>query len=136
MAPRRPGASTAIALTGQLTLILENGDMVRDDGIQPSGALYYKEYAWPMPMKGADDYGARGRDEREMTFGELLGGGVPGVVTQSNKDKERAELQARLVQALSLPLFRHRRPAPRPDRHRAQRPRLGHHRRHRAVHLV
>ena len=93
------------AQTGLLTLILENGDMVRDNDIQPSGALYYKEYAWPMPAKGDTDYSPRGRDEREMTFLELLTGGVPGVATQSTREKERAELQARLVQALSLPLF-------------------------------
>jgi lipopolysaccharide export system permease protein len=49
--------------------------------------------------------GPRGRDERELTVPELWAGGIPGRNTEASAATLRAELHARMLNTLAVPVF-------------------------------
>lgn len=79
---------------------------------QKDGAVYqtrFSRYTRNVPYRkvGAEAYGPRGQDERELTLGELLRGGMPGIALASDvtRSMRQAEWHARLVHSLSLPFL-------------------------------
>jgi lipopolysaccharide export LptBFGC system permease protein LptF len=87
-------------------LILENGNLIQENSSRNKNSrLTFQSYPWPLPGTLGEPYGLRGQDEREMTQGELLKGGVKNVGHEAPTARLKTEFHARMVQALSLPFF-------------------------------
>ena len=92
--------------TRETILRLENGNLIRENiDTKKISRLEFSSYPWGLPDLMGEAYGPRGRDEREMSFQELVSGGVAGAVAETAKAQLRAEFHARLVMALSLPFL-------------------------------
>ncbi len=87
-------------------LRLEKGNIVRDNKKKNKiSELNFESYPFRLPSLIGEPYGRRGQDEREMVFGELIKGGVHGIIPDSTKAQMRAELHVRIIQPLSLLFF-------------------------------
>lgn len=88
-----------------LNLTLTNARIIeREPGKSPR-IITTDSYPLAMEIGPAKAYGARGQDKRELTYGELLRGGVTGIMVENTAQELRAEFHFRLVQSLSIPVL-------------------------------
>ncbi len=85
-----------------LTLNLLNGQIVKNRKNREPQFIDFETYPW-QPQISAEDYGARGQDERELTLNELLNSDTYNEETPQSA--YRAEFHARIAHALSLPFL-------------------------------
>lgn len=79
---------------------------LRPGAKEPVLQLSFDRYPWRLSESDLiPAHGPRGQDEREMRFGELLTGGVPGTKNTTTEAKRLTELHLRLVKSVSVPLF-------------------------------
>ena len=89
-------------------LALEDGQQTRHDASGRPDVLAFRTLEIELPLPAADHaLRARGEDERELTLGELARppGGAQAGAGGPPRRKLRAELYARIAQALALPLL-------------------------------
>lgn len=101
------GASGSLTPEGRrLVLKLENGEHFRDRGDEALLKVEFREMLSKTAFTpDAPPFRARGNNERELTFAELLRGGQPDEQTPIAPAKLAGEFHGRLARTLSLPLL-------------------------------
>ncbi|MDP7142117.1 MAG: LptF/LptG family permease [Alphaproteobacteria bacterium] len=89
----------------RLTILLQDGQIIQEKPGEDPSLLSVNAYPWRLPVPPHEPYGVRGQDEREMTLPELFSGGPDNVNHDIERGKMQAELHARLVSVLSLPVL-------------------------------
>lgn len=84
-----------------LVVRLRDGTLVRQEDGQSPTAFSFASYDWVLPIGKPEPYGARGRDERELTLPELAAA-RDAPPAEATADKVVAELHMRLAEALSM----------------------------------
>ena len=88
-----------------LNLSLSNARLVEiPEGRSPK-IITTQSYPLSIETGAANALGGRGQDRRELTYLELLKGGVDGVMVENTRAQLFAEFHFRLVQTLSLPVL-------------------------------
>ena len=86
-----------------MVLFLTDGILMQDRMGRAASELNFKQYPWNISLEDTlKPYGPRGKDEREMTLGELASGKIKNKSATASTDEMVTELNARIVQSLSL----------------------------------
>lgn len=100
------GSLTPSPDNSRLTLSLANGDHYRD---RPGAGLLAVHFATldsnTAFTPDAPPFRARGGNERELSFPELMAGGLPDPLTPLTPAKIAGEMYGRIARTLSLPLL-------------------------------
>lgn len=88
-----------------LDLTLTNAKIVTAEPGKSARIITTQSYPLNLDIGPTEAYGARGQNKRELTYGELLQGGVPGILIENDRSELMAEFHLRLVQSLSLPVL-------------------------------
>ncbi len=100
------GSLTPSADGKRLNLELHQGEHFRDSAGGELLAVQFVTLDTSTAFSpDAPQFRARGSNERELTFGELLHGGLPGASPQLTDAKLAGEFNGRLARTLSLPLL-------------------------------
>lgn len=100
-----PGTDAVTGSSKNLNLTLTNARIVTIKADGSPTIITTQSYPLNLMTGPTKAYGARGQDKREMTYSELLNGGVPGVLTDDTQSELMAEFHLRLVLSLSLPVL-------------------------------
>ena len=84
-----------------LVVRLSDGTLVRQEQGELPTAFSFASYDWVLPIGKPEPYGARGRDERELTLPELVAA-RDAPPANATVDRVAAELHMRLAEALSM----------------------------------
>ena len=95
--PSTPETSLDLTLTNARIATAEPGKSVK--------MITTQSYPLNLDIGPTEAYGARGQNKRELTYGELLQGGVPSIQVEDDRSEILAEFHLRLVQSLSLPVL-------------------------------
>lgn len=103
--PTPGGLSPATHKTRQLDLLLTDARIVKASKNTAAKIITTKSYPLAIETDIPSNFAPRGETKRELTYMELLDGGVPGLAVENTKSELAAEFHARLIQSLSLPFL-------------------------------